>query len=484
MVHHEEPTPAVWGLHARSPHLGFMNNAVPSALFLAGLTLAVSSSTAGAQPVGAVTDSVDVHADAPAQGMDIQPTPKRRHLKMALQALAIQSIGTAWYWRNTGDGWGESNRVDWQLGFEGSALANKLSFSRDGWRFDGNSYALNAICHPAFGALTFAVARNNHYGVAESFVISTLVSGSWELFTEWAEYGSINDILATSTTGVPIGEAAYQLVHNWRRARYALSLGAGAQSGDAILALGGRVALDTLPSEGKGMVVGGRRVDLGIEVPLDGEGGLRGVEAGTKSSLVGYHSASDTHRVFAGASAEFYYRDSKDRESREGDLLATVAVGPTIDAQVQRGDVTLGVGTDIYADFGMLKSQAYKSWRTANPTAVVRNTMQDKPRPYYYAGGVTVDPRIHVAYKGVTLGGKIARSMFKSMNGADRDQEMLTADPSIRDRDTRAQAWLGYSRNNVALALDTRLHSRTGTMGAVEGSSRDRTTMLTLSVLR
>jgi hypothetical protein len=461
-----------------------MNNAARNVTLLAGLSLAVSTSVASAQPAGELVDSVETPVSVTEQAETIRPTAKRRHLRMALEALAIQSIGTAWYWRNTGDGFGESNRVDWQLGFKGSALANKLSMSSDGWRFDGNSYALNALCHPAFGALTFAVARNNNYSVVEAFLISTLVSGSWETLTEWAEYGSINDILSTSTTGVPLGEAAYQLVHNWRRARYALTLGAGSQSGDAIMSVGGRVALDTLPLEGEGMVVGGRKVGVGIEIPMDGNGGIRSVEAGTKTSLVGYYSAGENHKLFAGASAEFYYRDSKDRESRESDLLATIALGPTVDAQVRHGDVTVDVGTDIYADFGMLKAQAYQNWRAMNPNAVVRNTMQNLARPYYYAGGVTVDPRINVGYKGVNVGGKVVASLFSSMDGADRDQEMLTADEHIKDRDVSGEAWLGYTHKTVTMAVDTRLHSRTGSMGANEGHSNDHTTMVTLSYQR
>lgn len=476
-----DPTLGLWGLHPRSPHVGFMNSAARKVALLTGVSLAVSTSVASAQSAGDVVES----ADAPvAETETIRPTAKRRHLKMALEALAIQGVGTAWYWRNSGQGWGESNRVDWQLGFKGSALTNKLSMSTDGWRFDGNSYALNALCHPAFGALTFAVARNNNYGMTEAFAISTLVSGTWELFTEWAEYGSINDALSTSTTGVPLGEAAYQLVHNWRRARYAVTLGAGAQSGDAIMTAGGRIALDTLPLEGEGMFVGGRLVNVGVEIPTDAAGGLRAVEAGAKTSLAGYYSAGENHKVFAGTSAEFYYRDSKDRPSRESDLLATVAMGPTVDAQVRHGDVTFDVGTDVYADFGMLKAQAYKGWRVNNPNAVVRNTMQNLARPYYYAGGVTVDPRMNVGYKGVNVGGKVVASVFSSLDGADRDQESLTADPHIKDRDVSAEAWLGYTHKAMTMTVDRRLHNREGSMGSSQGKTSDQTTMLTLSYQR
>ncbi len=447
-----------------------MNN---TTALLTTLALAASTTTALAQPAGELVDSVKV--DEAKEADAVAPPTSRRHARMLLEGLAIQA--------NTGEGWGASNIVDWQLGFKGSALTSKLGFDRDGWRFDGNSFALNAICHPAFGALTFFSARKNGYGLAESFAISTLISGTWELFTEWAEYGSINDALSTSTTGVPIGEAAHQIVRNWRRARYVLNVGAGSQGGDAIVSLGGRIALDTLPTEGSGVVTGGRRVGVGIDVPSDGEG-LRGVEAAVKTSLVGYYAVGENHRVFAGASAEFYYRDSKDREAREGDMLATVAAGPTVDVQVRHGDVTLDVGADLYADFGMLEAQAYESWRAMNPSARIRNSMQDKARPYYYAAGATIDPRINVGYRCLSVGGKLVVSMFSSLDGADRDQEMMTADPHMTDRDTMAEAWLGYERGNMSAAINSRLHARSGSMDTARGTTTDHTTMLTVSYAR
>ena len=457
-----------------------MTNATHRIALLASIAVARFGANAAAQPAGELIDAADV---AKAQQADTLERPgHRRHRRMALEALAIQAIGTAWYWRNTGDGWGASNVVDWQLGFEGDALTKKLGFDSEGWRFDGNSFALNAIGHPMFGALTYWSARKNNYNVGESFLISTLVSGSWELFTEWAEYGSINDALSTSTTGVPIGEAAYQLMTHWRRARYAVQAGAGSQSGDAFMAIGARAALDTLPGTGEGMVVGGKKVSVAVEVPFDG--GVRAIEGGAKSSLVGYYKHGGGYKLFAGASAEFYYRDQKQRDTRDWDLLSMVAAGPTIDVQLHRGDLTLDLGTDAYADFGMLKATAYDTWRETNQMAVVRNSMQDKTRPYYYARGFTVVPRINLAYRDVTVGGKLALSKFDSLDGADRDQEMITADPHIEDADVAAEAWVGYAYGDVTVTVDARLNTRSGTMGSARGEQSANTTMLAVAYHR
>lgn len=460
-----------------------MNSAARTATLAASL-LTLTAAPSNAQPAPTHVDSIEREAPVRETVPDTTTVrPGRRHRRMAVEALAIQAIGTGWYWRNTGDGWGESNRVDWQLGFEGSALTNKLGFDRDGWRFDGNSFALNAICHPAFGALTYWAARKNHYSVAESFAISTLISGTWELFTEWAEYGSINDALSTSTTGIALGEAAYQLMHHWRRARYQVAASAGSQAGDAVMATGIRVALDTTPATGDGTFVGGQKVSASLEGAVDGQG-MRGVESGVKSSLAGYYKNGESYRLFAGASTEFYYRDQAQRDSRAWDMVATVTAGPTVDAQLRRGDVTVDVGLDVYADFGMLKAVAHDRWRAANPMATVRNSMQGKTKPYYYARGLTIDPRVNVGYRGVNVGGKLVVSRFDSLDGADRDQEMMTADPHMVDVDATAHAWLGYTHGNVAVTLDGRVHERSGTMAGARAETHDRTTMLTVSLAR
>lgn len=447
------------------------------------VTAVVAPPRAAAETPADMIDAATAEA-ATAADATAERGGRRKHRKMMVESLAIQAIGTAWYWRNTGDGWGAANHVDWQLGFEGNALEKKLGFGADGWRFDGNTFELNALCHPMFGALTYWAARRNNYGVLESFLVSTLVSGTWELFTEWAEYGSINDALSTSTTGVPIGEAAYQLMRHWRRGRYTLQTGAGSQAGDAVSSVAAHATLDTLPATGEGSFVGGKRVGLALEASLDGAG-VRGLEGGAKTSIAGYYRHTPRTRLFAGASAEFYYRDQKQRDSRAWDMLSFVAAGPTVDVHVRATDrLSLDAGADLYVDFGMLKAAAYDNYRAMQPGAVLRNSMQDKERPYYYARGFTAAPRLRVRYGAVEVGGKLSLAAFDSIDGADRDQEMMTADPHIEDTDTMAQGWIGYTRGDLTLAVDRRLDQRRGTMGGAAGEQDTRTTMVSVAFRR
>jgi hypothetical protein len=151
---------------------------------------------------------------------------------------------------------------------------------------------------------------------------------------------------------------------------------------------------------------------------------------------------------------------------------------------VRAGGATIDVGTDVYVDFGMLKSQAFDAWRQNNQMEIVRNSMQDKEKPYYYAHGVTVDPRVNVAYRSINVGGKVAASLFNSIDGVDRDQEMLSADPHMSDTDVTGQAWVSYTHKNVTMGVDGRAHRRAGRIADVRESTTDTTTMFTVAYQR
>src|ERR1041385_2295531 len=142
-----------------------MNNATQTNKLLAALVLAISS-TANAQPASEtqLTDKVEAQPHSDIETVRAPHGP--RHLRMVVEGLAIQGIGTAWYWRHTGSGWGESNRVDWQLGFKGSALVKKLD--GEGWRMDGNPYTINALCHPMSGSLTYYTRSEEHTSELQS----------------------------------------------------------------------------------------------------------------------------------------------------------------------------------------------------------------------------------------------------------------------------------------------------------------------------
>lgn len=446
---------------------------------LSAALLLAAAASAQAAPTTEADAEITAEQATEASNAEKAATPKgRRHVLMAAELATIMVVGNRWYWRDNG----KPNEVDWQLKHDMSAVQTKLG-TTGGWRFDGNPFDINALGHPGFGAMTHFLARTNHYSMGESFLISTVASGSWEVFLELAEYGSLNDALSTSTAGIPIGETAYQIVQHARETNYEVRGGVGTDTAGSFGVVSTRGELDRIPRTGDGTVMGGRKVGYAVAMTSDNEG-VRSVQGTTEATLVGYYQNRANHSLHVGINTGFEYRNIKDREDRAWDLLSKVSGGPTIDLELRRGDATITLGADLSLDFAMVKSQAYETWRADHAMETVRNVMQDKAQPYYYAMGASLDPRINVAYHGVTVGGTIAASLFGSIDGADRDQEMMTADTHMTDHDARAQAWVGYEYGNMSMVLDGALTSRGGSMGDASDQTTGRTAMLTVGYRR
>ncbi len=435
---------------------------------LTALTIALTSST--------VLADAKLEHDV-AKGI-ASKAPRARHQRMAIELAAVFAVGNRWYWRDEG----RPNHIDWQLRGD-SALQAKLG-SLGGWRFDGNPYDINALGHPGFGMLTHFLARENGYGIGESFAISTLASGTWEVFLELREYGSLNDMAITSTAGVPLGEAAYQMIEHARDTHLELRGGLGTENGAAFGVLAAHGELDQIPTRGSGTFRGGRRVSFSAELRTD-EQGVRSYAGGVKSTVAGYYRNTGDDQLVAAFSAEFDYRKDAEREERDWDLLTAVSFGPSIDYRVQADSgLTLAVGADVYVDFAMLKAQGFKKWRAENPNERMRNAMEERERPYYFGLGASVDPRLNLGYGGYFAGARLSGATFGSIDKADRDQEMLASAVHFTDRDANAQLAAGYEQNGWSVMLDGRLHRRDGTAGNVEDSASRRTAMLTVGIRR
>jgi hypothetical protein len=398
--------------------------------------------------------SATAHADDSLRLSDTPHSRTRHHVRMGAELAAIFVIGHEWYWRDNG----APNAVDWQLPHGIRAAEMKLT-SAGAWRFDGNPYTINAVGHPMFGTMTTFLARENGYSLAESFLISTLASGTWETFLELREYGSLNDIAMTSPAGVPLGETAYELVHHWREAQYDLSGGIGVENGAAFADTAARISL----------AVPGRHVALAGDLATDAAG-MRSTEVAAKTSLV--------ERGALALATELDYRDQAERPEREWDLQTMLALGPSLDYRTRASGLDIYVGADAYVDFGMLKSEAFADWRAQHPNAVLRNVLEGRDKPYYYALGLSVDPRIAVSTSGFVLGAKLAGTRFASLDGADRDQEMIDTKLHMTDSDARGEAWLGYQYDNLSVTLDGRVHRRTGTANEVEAQTGERSALL------
>lgn len=122
------------------------------------------------------------------------------HLRSLVEMMVGLSVGAVAYWLMQ-----NRNVADWDN------PTPEERFNGRAWRFDNNSLAVNFIAHPFAGGIAQSMARANHHGVLTSFAYSTLTSFLWEFVLEFKEKVSVNDLIVTSPTGVPIGEFFYKL---------------------------------------------------------------------------------------------------------------------------------------------------------------------------------------------------------------------------------------------------------------------------------
>lgn len=110
------------------------------------------------------------------------------------------ALGTVGYWllmrRNVAD-WDNPRPLS---RFDGSA-----------WVLDNNSIGVNFLGHPAMGGVSYAYARGNHHSPLGAFGYAFLTSFLWEFVIEFKEKVSVNDVLVTPATGVPLGEFFHKL---------------------------------------------------------------------------------------------------------------------------------------------------------------------------------------------------------------------------------------------------------------------------------
>ncbi len=122
------------------------------------------------------------------------------HARSLVEMSAGLAAGSVAYWLMQ-----DRNIADWDN------PTPEERFNGRAWRMDNNSLAVNFIAHPFAGGLAHSMARANHHGVLTSFAYSSLTSFLWEFVLEFKEKVSVNDLIVTSPTGVPIGEFFYKL---------------------------------------------------------------------------------------------------------------------------------------------------------------------------------------------------------------------------------------------------------------------------------
>ena len=159
---------------------------------------------AGLGGVAVLATSTWAFAEDSASGSQWSPANHEalpeHHVRSLVEMTAGLALGSVAYWLMQ-----DRNVADWDN------PRPEERFTGRAWRLDNNSLAVNFIAHPFFGGLAQSMARANHHDVLTSFAYSSLTSFLWEFVLEFKEKVSVNDMIVTSPTGVPIGEFFYKL---------------------------------------------------------------------------------------------------------------------------------------------------------------------------------------------------------------------------------------------------------------------------------
>ncbi|MEY4580903.1 MAG: hypothetical protein RL701_5606, partial [Pseudomonadota bacterium] len=153
-------------------------------------------------PVGAAHADAGLHVQLEAATFSYKHHVAPRPVRAVLEELGLLGLGFAHYIANR-----DANSVDWQFRYSLNSLPHKLS----GYSFDTNQFDTNFVMHPASGTLYYLAARGNRLSWWQSLAYAVVASLIWEVFGEFREETSVNDLWVTPLSGLILGETTFQL---------------------------------------------------------------------------------------------------------------------------------------------------------------------------------------------------------------------------------------------------------------------------------
>ncbi len=403
------------------------------------------------------------------------------YLRTALfEALAL-GAGTAWYWIDR-----ERQVADWDF----PSLRER--FTLDVMRYDNNPFEINFAWHAINGAGYHAFARANGLGFFGAAGAGFLSSVVWEYALEFREKVSINDLIFTTGVGIPLGEflhsfgeylnrdpdAAWLGIGKWSagfpvaltdaldgrsranmKTRYKVwhqlqldyRLAQGQESGDAAAHW-----LHTLHFEGKFVRLPGYRKarsfqrffrsaefsSAGFELSESSVGDAAQLDADTIVLGVYQQQARSKERLqstLLGLSIAYRYR----RENL-GSWVHQIGVvhlpGLAVDHYLRRGEFSLEMSARLHYDFAGVNSLPLDQWNAAYPDLQGKTIL--RKQGYNYSYGPSAALQASLRYSRFALGASVWAAYYKSDEGLDRTQELLTADQEGSDNVLEGHAWL------------------------------------------
>jgi hypothetical protein len=216
---------------------------LPLALILAGAAAqAAEPADAGGEAAAAAAEA----APAPAAPEPALPQPADAQPATAMPALAEPTV-EPYPWRSprpTAPNWSGAGRdafyfVSYQVfgvavlylmpeSISGWTEEDKRGFSFDQWRhnvsnpvvWDGDTFFVNWVTHPYWGATYYTRARERGLSPGQSFAYSAAISALWEYGAEAiAEPVSVQDLVFTPVLGALLGAYVFEPWREYIRAR-------------------------------------------------------------------------------------------------------------------------------------------------------------------------------------------------------------------------------------------------------------------------
>lgn len=412
------------------------------------------------------------HADDP----EPEPPPEKHYLRTAVfEALALAG-GTAWYWIDR-----ERQVADWDF----PSWSERLTL--DVMRYDNNPFHVNFAWHAGNGSSFHLIGRVNGLSLWESVAAGALTSLVWEYALEYREKVSVNDLIFTTGSGIPMGEFLHVMgrffhederASQWAAARWtagfpmALSraidgdaapslanagplwheMHLGYELGASSATVSGEDADHTLHSvhiDGRfvrlpgyletGVWSRGFRTAEFTRATLDASGasGGSGVKIFADTTLLGWygqqiHPGTEflSNATMLGVSMAYRYR--REQIGAWDDRVGVLHLpGLAADAHLSWREMTLNASARVHADFAGVNALSNDDWNAAHPDEKGKAIL--RKMGYYYGYGGSVALSAELRYRNVALGGSLWAARYSSDEGLDRTQEVVTLDQKSSD---------------------------------------------------
>lgn len=424
--------------------------------------------------------SLDQHIGACAGCRPIRPHPGHA----ALWEASLLTTGTVAYFIEKRRG-----SVQW------TAESWPARFSREAYRYDNNSFPQNFVLHPLSGAIFYGVARANDLSIAASAGYSLATSFAWEFLLEFHDKVSVNDLVATASTGIVLGEFLHQLgryvnsapgggtrrhrilgrtfgpavaFHDWvhhrprtdaSRPRDALGFSAeywhrfrastgvtitnanpGPRFVGAELRLEGEIVhlpRYLQPGDARGWFARGNFTSFRLRCLASAEG--RSCELESDLVLAGFRrqriapSARGASGFASMIGVDMGYTYRRQKLDAFPDGWGSVHMpGVVIDQTFLSGPVTLRIAARINPDFDGVYSLGYRAWQDANPGAVGKDVLATFG--YYYGWGFATRARVDLWSPHFEAALSVDYRHTSSDENLSRNQEDITVDQRVQDR--------------------------------------------------